>query len=225
MPNPIIDLQRDCELWCDFDTDYFDLQRGKILDRSGNGRHPEAQGGPTLGANGPDNFEAASFDGSDDFFLTDFSPADIIDDEATVFINATPGPSGQQIGIHGYFSVGGGFNTYFRQRQGELGVFSEELGASGNRFPLVQDNENAKLLLNTSLKTNESRLSINGDVRFTSSVSQFTELRSSNNFVIGDGPDDNFSGNIIQVGIWSRSLSREEELYLNRLTEPQRAQL
>jgi hypothetical protein len=227
MPNPTIDLQRDCELFVDFDTDYFDSQRDKILDRSGNGRHPEASGGPALGANGPDNFEAASFDGSDDFFETVKPP---VGDEITVFsiVRSQDGASSNNtlnvgssklsqfpwsfevISDRVEFAVSDGTDNLNVSISANASGYRFAVGrAKSNDFISVSDKGANKSVrnINIPIAQNPKTLTIGARSDFKGGGSQFQQA------------------DIASVAYWSRVLSDAEVEYLFRLTEPRRAQL
>jgi hypothetical protein len=68
MSNPTIDLSKDLEAFYDFDTRYWDPQRNELKDQSGYARHTEAVGGPSIGVQSVDDWEAAAMDGIDDRF-------------------------------------------------------------------------------------------------------------------------------------------------------------
>jgi hypothetical protein len=230
MPEPTIDLQRDCELFVDFDTDYFDSQRDKILDRSGNGRHPVASGGPTLGANGPDNFEAVSFDGSDDLFNS---------------------PGGFE---NAYESMldNGGFTITLQMKitQSSVSSFPRLLQygqATGG--PGRVETNGAKGLVLFVVDTTGANVSVGvGDAtEFTTYTFVHRPNKSIDSFKAGELQDsvdfpndvsafagagqatplrgDKVSYDMSNLVFHSRPLSDAEIEYLNRLTEPRRAQL
>jgi hypothetical protein len=237
MPNPTIDLQRDCELWCDFDTDYFDSQRNKILDRSGNGRNPEASGGPTLGVNGPDSFEAASFDGSDDFFdttITGLADATGITLHTIVKINS-PVPASEDYAL------------VFIPETDSFGVISFKISEQFGDFEptiILGDGDDLIICSALGIPVGEyvgltARIDVGGDVTVLNNnddsagaegnnkdISQLGPIGS--NVDIGSGAvrgDGFLDGNVVFSAIWSRVLNDAEIEYLNRLTEPRRAQL
>jgi hypothetical protein len=234
MPNPTIDLQRDCELWCDFDTDYFDSQRNKILDRSGNGRNPEASGGPTLGANGPDNFEAASFDGSDDLFDTGYKNDFAITDDWSIFVNAKA-RSGATAASSALL-LSGSFS-------GSLGI---QIDDSGRLEAGVRDKSNNSLITDSifvetdeffsavaRFDASQNKLTVrvdNGDVTSESLSGGFTDQLGSATWKIGNpgsvsGGSKFFDGEMASCALWQRNLTDAEIDSLFRLTEPRRAQL
>jgi hypothetical protein len=221
MPNPTIDLQRDCELFVDFDSDYFDSQRNKILDRSGNGRHPEAQGGPTLGANGPDGFEAVSFDGSDDRFSLDNSTL------------AGTESSGYTIS----------FSINITQ---DVSGFPDIITAAQAGQPRIETTPGEELQMfvadTTGGAQNSGRISFSGFGTFSavmrpegfiSLTLNGGETVETNDFGediepvtgISDLNQDTVSMEMSFFILHSRALNDAEIDYLNRLTEPRRAQL
>jgi hypothetical protein len=223
MPNPTIDLQRDCELWCDFDTDYFDSQRNKILDRSGNGRNPEASGGPTLGANGPDNFEAASFDGSDDFFSLDTPLA--ISGSHSFFLLIGGNASEKVISNRPAESEGFRVQASTSSQKVTFSFFDSGGNVKEVDFNDYQSDSPAGIYGEFNSSESEIRLIVNNvNAGTTSAVGQTLGTRD---FTIGATGSKiaNLDGKISTVARWSRTLSDAEITYLNRLTKPRRAQL
>jgi hypothetical protein len=221
MTTPKIDLERDCELFVDFDTDFFDSQRDKILDRSGNGRHPEAKGGPTLGADGPDDFEAALFDGSDDLFtlsqplefsggMTNFAVVRSSEDTGTVASN-NRGGSGSGFRI----DAGGGEVEYLHEQDDPAGGTTSQSVTAQFKNSVVGRFDGSKIACITDLDSEVASV----------------DDRSSNdrsNLSIGalfGGTSQFYDGKIASFARWSRALNDDEVAYLNRLTEPRRARL
>jgi hypothetical protein len=220
MPNPSIDLQRDCELWCDFDTDYFNSQRNKILDRSGNGRNPEAIGGPTLGKNGPDNFEAASFDGNDDLF----KPPD--------FNTQFGGPN--PFTIHALVSTQAFGNDQIIELFDFVGI---EADANGS-YSLAGISPDGNFIVDNLQNADETGVFF--DITYTYdgttrrgfvdgilNAENTTQVKTGSgcNFIGSNINPNRLDGRLSTIALWSRVLSGPEIEYLTRLTEPRRAQL
>lgn len=217
-----IELLRDCELWVDFDTDYFDAQRNRIRDRSGNGRHPEASGGPTLGADGPDDFEAASFDGTDDSFEAPFQP--VSKPGITVSVTFRPDT----------------FNNEF-QRVCDAG-YTDIFLDNGNEFILAFLATSSTAATDSSVRipiaegefvTVTQRYTQSGLNQITSSNGEFdqkdvgSDPAGSETFKVAESVKNNNNGDITVsfVGFWSRALSDAEIEQLNRLTAARGATL
>jgi hypothetical protein len=240
MPNPTIDLQRDCELFVDFDSDYFDSQRDKILDRSGNGRHPEASGGPTLGANGPDNFEAASFDGSDDkFSLNSFNETGKIPVgeklTASVLFTVPSGSSGGTLIGARSRSDFEGWKVTIENNNSTLEVSTvfidngDLVSIVPNSPPLGSVDE--AILFQIKINNDDGIIKelSNGDlIRETNYSVDGPVIPDEDESILGSdatGSDGFFEGNVSFVTIHSRELNSAEDAELTRLTEPRRAQL
>jgi hypothetical protein len=223
MPNPTIDLQRDCELFVDFDTDYFDSQRNKIVDRSGNGRNPEASGGATLGANGPDNFEAASFDGSDDFF--DVDDRLNADQNQTVVALFKPVSNGNNEYILNALSGSNGYR--FGLENGNFGmIIKDDTGVSVSALVNNSVLNPNQFQFGASIVDDDSiRTVIGRDTVADTTISGYSPATISASIGSDGGNGDFFGGAISFVARWSRALNDAEIEYLNRLTEPRRAQL
>jgi hypothetical protein len=224
MPNPTIDLQRDCELFVDFDSDYFDSQRNKILDRSGNGRHPEASGGPTLGGNGPDNFEAASFDGSDDFF--DSNTTANANEQTVMALVSLDAKNAQRspiiAGDEGTFSTGFGLR---QDDSDNISYFIFDGGGSFIEIATPDYNVNEFVFAVGVFDGSEIRLIIDGDVKDSEPVTSYRQASRSTKIGTNGTTSSFLSGDIAFTARWSRVLNDAEIEYLNRLTEPRRAQL
>jgi hypothetical protein len=226
MPNPTIDLQRDCELFVDFDTDYFNSQRNKILDRSGNGRNPEASGGPTLGAQGPDNFEAASFDGADDRFENDEPIA--VQGSETLFVIVRP----DSFTSGNLQFIAGNLNTSADTGAGLL-FFEDKVeydlrDGTNSPVPVSQSDTQAGQFFFLTGRFDGTQIELFRDGDLVDSNSVTTKSVGTSNFKISRKPGTTtaeLDGEIVTVAKWSRALSDAEIEYLNRLTEPRRAQL
>jgi hypothetical protein len=219
MTQQTIDILKDCELWCDFDTAFIDEQRGIVRDRSGHGRHPVAEGGPTFGANGPDSFEAVSLDGVDDYF--DLPEKILIPDgnEWSVVCFSNPKDDNTSRGI--ITSKGNAStlsydtkNDNIRFTEADFDIINmgvtEDISVS-NRVTVTCDGTQFNAFVNGRFEdrvqsANTTKLVVNEIARRAS------------------GPS-HYNGNTSFLGVWNRELSNAEIDYLNRLTAPRRAQL
>lgn len=68
MTKPSIELRRGLEALFYMDERYWDGTKNELKDRSGKRNHASATGGPTVGVQGPREYDAAYFDGTDDLF-------------------------------------------------------------------------------------------------------------------------------------------------------------
>jgi hypothetical protein len=229
MVQPDIDLQRDCELWCDFDIDYFDSQRNKIRDRSGNGRNPAASGGPTLGANGPDSFEAASFDGSDDSFETPTISHDV--SELTVHTIVTPEVESKSSGIIYAATSEFDFSLRYRDNNEFRADVTANIPGGGTDFQSINFSASPResIRITHIFDNGIQKMFVNGELVGQNNLAGPTiapKNSSARIFIIGsNGSGKVFTGSITMVAEWSRVLNASEIEYLNRLTEPRRAQL
>lgn len=224
MPNQAIDLQRGLQVWYDFDPRYYDNQRGVLADKSGYGRTAVANGGPTVGVEGPDSFEATGFDGSDDTFT--HPNINISDgDEFTLVAKVHPA-SGEG---HGIFNSGRGYT--------KAGLSLENV--SGGLRPLyVTYDSNSTYTgpvidadvwstVGLSFRNQKIVMSVSqGDysetVSFDSADGDDTKLRLEE---IGTdaGGQGYINGQMAVAAVWSRGLTIPEFGYLNNLTAPLRS--
>jgi hypothetical protein len=230
MPNQTIDLSRDCEAWYDFDTDYFDSQRGIIQDRSGHGRHAQAKGGPTVGVNGPDSFEGARLDGTDDYFKpTGFPDGVLKSNEFTVFALATRAEQSDDGDLLNQ-SRGDGFRFRYRESAGEFrfAFYDGNGDYTAIKVPISESFGTHTFIAEHSA-SDVFRLTIDDKIRATlSGVGYTPPLGGNESLYIGadyEGASRFVTGDIHAVGLWSRALSDAEREYLNRLTAPRRSQL
>jgi hypothetical protein len=206
-----------------FDSDYFDGTTGKIKDKSGHGRHATAQGGPTVGVNGPNDFEAASFDGNDDEFDVG-DPLNVVDSSLSVCVLLNPVLDG----TYSVMLVNGGNRVNFRFRDSNEIELDIE-GDSGNVAQIQSSSVVADTWQTvTGVYDGElSRLFVDEALVGTSSVASGYANDATENMHIGGKPSqgDNLPADVAFVGFWSRALSDSEIAYLNRLTAPRRTQL
>jgi hypothetical protein len=199
---------RDCELWCDFDSQYVDAQRGIVRDRSGHGRHPVASGGPTFGQNGPDSFEAVSLDTTDDFFSVPQTVGEM-KSEKTVF--AVHDFSGSIIdsdeGTQG-FSLR---SNELVVRLSDGSIIQAELSKEPSSIVGRFDNGDILVTDGKDTTTNSTSTSIG-------TGQTDTTIGVNNNLRFG-----NSGGKLSVLAVWSRALSDAEIDYLNRLTAPRRS--
>lgn len=217
-----IDLSRDLELMYEFDSNYFDSQRNVIQDQSGYGRHAVASGGPTVGVEGPNDFEVASFDGTDDIFdpnyglnvgnsFTFFAFYKNLQSEvANIF-----GDNSFKNGGVALFDAGGGSRLELAAQDDSGTRVQQGLSQEivNEWTPVVAGVDNGTLfVLTDSLKFSTE-----------TSLGSFT---SNTTFKIGRRVGGNYHrGSIAKFGHWSRRLSNAEIQYLFGLTAPRRSQL
>ena len=212
-----------------FDSDYFDGTTGEIEDKSGHERHATAQGGPTVGVNGPNDFEAASFDGNDDKFV----------------------PSGRLRPSNN----GESFCVFLISRANDTGSPEVPVGTVNNNnkgFDIKHDMVDNSMSANVADTNNvfhgeeisvdptqyvAHALNIDGTSGYTYTVngeSKRQEFTSGEVYNIGPRElqigirttsNGYFNGDIALAAVWSRALSHSEIERLNDLTAPLRAQL
>ncbi len=217
-----INLRDGLEALYYFGEQDFDPQRNQLQDHSGYGRHASANGGPTVGVNGPNDFEAASCDGNDDYFRTntkfdspEFTVHFLVKWEATI-------NSGSYLYSDEHNSSGG---SRIRGGTGDL-VFeiindtgsSVEVTIPPNLFDFkwagvtaVYDGSEIAIYADG---TNINRKSAN----YNNSVSEMNifHRKKGNRLVTGD---------LAVAARYSRGLSDVEIEALNDLTAPRRSQL
>lgn len=207
MTNRTINLYDGLEALYYFDTDYWDGGANEISDVSGNERHATASGGPTVGANGPKDFEAASFDGTDDYFdpPNDMS---VLGQEFTVF--AIHDFSGwifdSDDGSGGYSLKGDSFAVRDDNSNNNAVTVSNATNVIVGRF------DNGTLMCTNGDEKNVKKAGITA-----SQTVQDATIGVNNNFqFISDG--------IISVyACWTRTLNDAEVDALTRLTAPRRS--
>jgi hypothetical protein len=216
MTQQSISILKDCELWCDFDSQYVDAQRGIVRDRSGHGRHPVAKGGPTFGQNGPDSFEAVSLDGVDDEFVTENISVQEQTDISLVKID------GNQFGeITNWITTDGGGYVRWNDNVQRFQVRLVNNSSSDTFQVNSQSGKNLGQFYLVGLRWDGSELQliIDGEVEDSIPLTDHDETIGEP-YVIGNSK---LNGTIVFTGRWSRALSTAEIDYLNRLTAPRRS--
>lgn len=236
MSSPTINLQKDLEAWYEFSEAEFDNQRGVIRDKSGYGKHGEANGGPTVGVEGPSSFEAANFDGSDDYFHSTIpfeagTPYTLAiaynpDDTSSDNKGQMRFKAGGIHFIHGSNRGGGEINFGFDDDgSGALGIFTTSVAERSGQWTVGV----ARVI------PSESRLQalafdgheVLGFLNTTSWDGTYDET-SDDDLDVGRaltyGPEFH-NGQVAFAGAWSRVLSWAEIRYITDLTGPQRSLL
>jgi hypothetical protein len=218
MTQQSISILKDCELWCDFDSQYVDAQRGIVRDRSGHGRHPVAEGGPTFGVNGPDSFEAVSLDGSDDLFVVDDSIN--VDNGETLFVIVKPDvlPDGELQPILSNININNGSRLTFFQDKVEYTVPQASGNASKNFV-----NTNEYITVCGRFDGSTATLFVDGEQADSVDCPAILDSSTKTRIATNVSRDKFLTGNITFAVKWSRALSVAEIDYLNRLTAPRRS--
>ena len=220
MTQQTINLYDGLEALYYMDSTYYDDTADEIKDKSGHGRHAQASGGPTIGVEGPDSFEATSFDGSDDQFDAG-APIGTTGDETLFALAKADGLDGAPA-ITGNTDGNNGTALFFDVSE-DLRYTVAASNSTTAKFGGIQ--EDTWYALTGVVDSGNTRLYVNGSLEATGSYSG--KLAGDDNFLIGNYPrfDSRFNGDIAVVGRWFRALSDAEIEYLNRLTAPRRAQL
>lgn len=217
-----IDLSRDLEAWYELDSNYFDSQRNVIQDQSGYGRHPTASGGPTIGVEGPNDFEAASGDGTDNQFL---APSSVTGDTFTLFIIVkfeADGTNNEWVGSYDGFGINyDESDDSIGWRDGIDGT-SKRFGDSNvggwNRFTVTSEYDSG---VDETTFRGYSRENLDFNYTNSGSGKPDDDIR-----LMSQWTDDKYlNGRLALFGYWSRILSDAEIGHLNRLTAPRRSQL
>jgi len=216
MTQQTINLYDGLEALYYMDPTYFDGTAGEIKDKSGHGRHAQASGGPTIGVEGPDSFEATRFDGSDDKFIREE------DAQTPITVLTIVKPSSEMTDGGKYQIIGDvNFNTVIGINGQSWNWFNGNPGASMGTVEDITPNEWYTVIWRATSSTRT-------DV-FVNSVQKRARTYSSEIFPkltnIGEGTHTYFKGDMAVIGIWHRAISKAEIEYLNRLTAPRRAQL
>jgi hypothetical protein len=236
MTEPTIQLQKGLEAWYEFDTRSFDSQRNSIADKSGYGRHAGASGGPTVGVNGPDGFEATSFDGSDDQFK----------------VSSATFPTEDVVTVTALFKSDGNWSSPSNRGAVNLGNPKNLSGNSGSTGATLAVNYEGTVIfvgeddfkitaphdMNNFIwvsgiadsTTDELFIWVDGKLITYDDSQTFSSMRLGNrSFGIGDIPSfsDNrtLSGEIALAIVNSRRLSTAEIKHVHSLTGPRRANL
>jgi len=230
MTQQTINLYDGLEALYYFDEDYFDGTANEIKDKSGHGRHAKANGGPTVGVEGPDSFEGARLDGTDDYFKpTGFPDGVLKSNEFAVFALATREQQGDSERLLSQLR-GEGFRLIYREN---LRDFRFAFYDGNGDYDSIQVDESESFGTHTFIAEHSAndvfRLTIDGETRGVKSGVGYTPPDGSpESLHIGanyDGSKQFITGDIHALGLWSRALSDAEREYLNRLTAPRRSQL
>lgn len=226
-----INLQDGLEAWYEFDSNYFDSQRNVIEDQSGYGRYAEASGGPTVGVNGPNDFEAASFDGSDDEFNGQRLGIDVPNKSfaVTSIFRAEAGDDRSGLAM-------AGSNADVYGLQADIHVENLQFGVNdgSNDVRVKTDiNYNTWYVATGVLDAtqNECRLYLDSELRGTEGGLSNVNDINEDPFNIGaaqrltGASNVNYKGDVAMVAVHSRVLSDAEIEYLNDLTAPRRQML
>jgi len=218
MTQQTINLYDGLEALYYFDEDYFDGTANEIKDKSGYGRHAQASGGPTVGVEGPDSFEAASFDGSDDYYsvpdMNTFAPTDKY--TVTIAFNGQSGPlfhSRSERDVT--FGLGNKANIEWFDGNNTTTISTDTTIDNGlwQVVTFVVDGPSgiAKIFVDGELDVNESVT--------------YNPVSISGSNTIGKKLSDHYSGQMSFLAVHGRVLSDAEVQQLTRLTAPRRAQL
>jgi len=215
-----------------FDGDYFDGTANEIKDKSGYGRHAEASGGPTVGVEGPDSFEAARFDGSDDYFKPTGLPDGVLkSNEFAVFALATRAEQGDDEYLLNQMGGDEGFRLNYRESKGDFRftVYNGNGDINDGMRADISKSVGTHTFIAEHSASDVYRLTIDDETVGTKSGIGYTPPDGGNEDLhIGadyDASSAFMTGDIHAVGLWSRALSDAERDHLNRLTAPRRAQL
>ncbi len=220
MTQQTINLYDGLEALYYMDPTYFDGTANEIKDKSGHGRHAQASGGPTIGVNGPDSFEATSFDGSDD----KFDVGEPLDSSEALCIFCVAKPNSVN-GVTRIADTDDGAGFALRFDNGEIDFFVRDASGGGPNVEFNDVNTGTFYSIVAVWTGQKIQLIINGDLKGETSVS--TRSTATSNLTIGAATDNSefVNGDIATYAQWHRSLSDAELEYLNRLTAPRRAQL
>jgi len=206
------------------DPTYFDGTAGEIKDKSGHGRHAQASGGPTVGVEGPDSFEATSFDGTDDYFDSVTISSDYWDEItiATLFkMNEAKSIDTAIFGLRYTARIvnnsNGEYEARVRDSNGDnVGTDMDDTIVNDYLLGILRyDGETVKTNLNGKTNVNSA------PTGFENSKDRLIRVGGPN---LGSS-SGNLNGNIVFSGIWNREITDAEIEHLNRLTAPRRAQL
>lgn len=221
-----INLQKDLEVWYDFDSRYWDAQRDLIQDRSGYGRHAEASGGPTIGVEGPNDFEAASFDGSDDGFNVGDKLNESNNQTNFALVKVDNHDDNYNVANNFDGSFGEGF--WIRIEDDGVVRWSLKDGDNSNIYNLSPEMDFTQWRTIIGMfRESTSYLIIDGELVGTETADDSNLKKGESNVHIGIEPNDSdpLDGSIATFARWYRPLSWAEIQYLNNLTAPRRAML
>lgn len=217
-----INLRKDLEALYYFGTEQFDPQRNVLRDQSGYGRHTTASGGPSVGVNGPNDFEATSFDGTDDKFTLD-NTLDYSGPRTTAILyKSRTTDTSNYSDVVGVSGGGGGGNGYrFRRGRDLKFKYVFQTANVGTKVSATIDAPVNEWTLVVGMWDGDKIVLQNEDDMSSTSVSGHT-TGSENEFYIANTREQM---DIALVARWFRTLSDTEIQHLNRLTAPRRATL
>jgi hypothetical protein len=168
--------------------------------------------------NGPDNFEAASFDGNDDkFSLSD--RFDIPDGEPwSIFTIAKPVDGFNRVPV---VSQGNEPTLRYVTDTNKIEFLENDFDTVGVNIRPIGGEFNTLVFSCDGATFN---VFLNGEFEGSTPSISTTKLRINH---IGARADSGVFGNIdmATIGVWNREFNDAEIEYLDRLTEPRRAQL
>jgi hypothetical protein len=211
-----------------FDSDYFDGTTGELKDKSGHGRHATANGGPTVGVNGPNDFKAASFDGTDDFFGSSFGFG-THHQEFTVAVLVQYRELSNSAGIFNidddgtWLNYREAFDDWEWSVRDEDGTFKAgnaniNVAPYENTWEVLTggfdpiDSSSGEFFLKSHTTQNQNREELNRTLQQYSNSVQINQ-------------DRDYDGSIAFAALWTRVLTDAEREYIGNLTAPLRAQL
>ncbi len=214
-----INLRDGLEALYYFGEQDFNPQRNQLQDHSGYGRHATAQGGPTVGVNGPNDFEAASFDGADDIFTLS-NTLETATTPRTTFILAKYSTNNTNT-FQNWFGVsgGGGSNPWFFKRgRGENLTYYFQNGSGSDATVTIPFPVDTWMPIVGIWNTEQLRLLSPYDTSTTSVSTHDTGISSGANttYIKGNSEPIQFAS----IARWFRTLSDAEVEQLFRLTAP-----
>jgi len=212
-----LNLSKGLEALYTFDAPDFDSQRNHMRDRSGHGHHAVASGGPTLGVESPVG-EAASFDGSDDYFDTGDPLAA---EEQTVFAVVNFDDLNDRV-VAGTsrLSADGDDGYQIWAKGGTRLIFQIADGVDGSNTQASwsTDRTGEWLRLVGRWTGEEVQLIANGELKDSKPETTHTQADTNTKIGVRQGDDLNYKGDIAVFGRWSRSLTWSEIQEINRMT-------
>lgn len=200
-----------------FDSSYFDGTANEVKDKSGYNKHAQARGAPTIGVSGPQSFEAASFDGSDDGFETDFFKPE---SEFTITIRYK---ISQHKDFNRLWDNGGSVNFYLTN-EGGLRIFIWD--DADTRYQMSGGIIDTGKWYNSTLLWDGADVHLYVNNELISTIDGFGDTVQETNQVVFLGMNSNISnylnGSMVYSGWWSRALNYSELTFLNNMTSPRR---
>lgn len=223
MSKPTINLNDGLQCLYYFDEQNFDNQRNQIRDHSGYARHAEASGGPTIGVEGPNDFGATSFDGSDDYFQTEIVADDFTPTASLTFLSKqnVRGPDAGNAQIHLTTEPGNNNDDWgILENKFNYGLVFDDYNGDPN-LSLGDPSEFAVYTLN--FDSAGIRAYRNGQLVGERST-QLSVSTPSQALYVGDTGEP-LDGSMSFVAVWNRTLNRGEIEHLASMTAPRRSQL